>query len=253
MQGSGTERSLVPTDNMSPASPTDLEERAALEEKLYWARMQRQKFLALSAEADKTIWNLAALARNMMQERDEARSQAMALLADLEARNARMTMMTPGRPYSRAARPGAFAAAAAGNSQVVLAPPAFGLSGEPSATTTTTTTTMQGQRPGYYYCAASPSNLGHMSVASSQTQVVDAYSVQASASVHGVASSSQDYFDPDMFLVDVGDSPEGLAPAAAGAAPASNSGACDRLAEQRPLHWKGKSTLIHGAGRGQAP
>jgi len=82
-----------------------------LEEELGWARLEWQKTLDLSAEADDAIWHLASLARRRMQERDEARNQARMLLADLQARNARM-MALPGTSYSRVARPDVFAATA---------------------------------------------------------------------------------------------------------------------------------------------
>ena len=65
-----------------------LQGRGVLEEELSWARLERQKVLALSAEADEAIWHLAALARRTMQERDEARNQARMLLAGFQARNA---------------------------------------------------------------------------------------------------------------------------------------------------------------------
>ncbi|KAL6648953.1 hypothetical protein ACP70R_013177 [Stipagrostis hirtigluma subsp. patula] len=240
MQSSSAERSLAAKDGISsPASPTDLEERAVLQEKLFWARMERQKILAMSAMADEKIWSLTALAQKMMQERDEVRSQASILLADLQARNSQ-TMKLRRRAYSTAARPNVFAAAG-GNSQAVAATP-FRPSGE------MTTTMMQGQyalSTGPGYRAASSSNFGHMNLSSS----MDPYTVQPF--LHGLASSSQDYFDPDMFLVDDADAPpQDLVPATAGFVPRRSSG--DHLFEQKPLHWKGKSPLIHDAGHGQA-
>jgi len=171
-----------------------------LEEELGWARLERQKTLALSAEADDAIWHLASLARRRMQERDEARNQARMLLADLQARNARV-MALPGTSCSRVARPpDAFAATGYEHNQA-LAPTAFRPLGSSS-------TMMQGQRAraGTGYCAASSSGFGHSSIGSS----LDAYAVLPS--LLGFASSSQDHFDPDMFLVDVAESPQDVVP-----------------------------------------
>ncbi|KAJ1297714.1 hypothetical protein BS78_01G397900 [Paspalum vaginatum] len=191
MQNITEEQSLGAEDNVS--SINDAEVRRALEEELGWARLERQKILALSAEADDAIWNLAALARRRMQERDEARNQARMLLADLQARNTQMMMLPGTSSYSRAARPGAFVSA--GYRQA--APTALRPRGN--------TTTMQGQRArtGGGYCVASSSVFcGQMDLASSS---LDAYVVQPS--LHGITSWSQDHFDPDMFLVDVPESP----------------------------------------------
>jgi hypothetical protein len=101
-----------------------LQERAVLEEELYWARLERQKFLSLSAEADETIWNPAALARKTMQERDEATNQTRMILEDVQVRNARMTTMLAGQERSGAARPAGFFPGAGTNSQAL--PPPFG-------------------------------------------------------------------------------------------------------------------------------
>jgi hypothetical protein len=170
-----------------------------LEEELGWARLERQKILALSAEADDAIWHLASLARRRMQERDEARNQARMQLADLQARNARM-MALPGTSCSRVARPDAFAATGYEHNQA-LAPTAF-------RSLRSSSTMMQGQRAraGTGYCAASSSGFGHRSIGSS----LDAYAVLPS--LHGFASSSQNHFDPDMFLVDVAESPQDVVP-----------------------------------------
>jgi len=167
-----------------------------LEEELGWARLERQKTLALSAEADDAIWHLASLARRRMQERDEARNQARMLLADLQARNARM-MALPGTSCSRVARPDAFAATGYKHNQA-LAPEFRPLGG----------TMMQGQRAraGTGYCVASSSCFGNRSIGSS----LDAYAILPS--LIGFASSRQDLFDPDMFLVDVVESPQDVVP-----------------------------------------
>jgi hypothetical protein len=124
-----------------------------LEEELGWARLERQKILALSAEADDAIWHLASRG----QERDEARNQARMLLADLQARNARM-MALPGTSCSTVARPDAFAATGYKHNQA-LAPESCPLGG----------TAMQGQRAraGTGYCVASPSGFGNRSIGSS--------------------------------------------------------------------------------------
>jgi hypothetical protein len=169
-----------------------LQERAALAEELYWARLERQKFLSLSAEADETICNLAALARKTMQERDEARNQTRMILEDVQARNARMTTMLAGQERSGAARPDVFPGAGT-NSQAL--PPPFGPLRE---------MTMQGQH--YHiatgYCVASSSNSGQWSRPST-----DAYTVRPP--LHGLVTSSiQEHFDPDTFLVDAAESPQ---------------------------------------------
>ncbi|KAG0551660.1 hypothetical protein BDA96_01G442100 [Sorghum bicolor] len=199
MQENTEEQGLVREDNVSSISHA--EERRVLEEELGWARLERQKILALSAEADDAIWHLASLARRRMQERDEARNQARMLLADLQARNARMLAALPGTPCSRVARPDAFAATGYRHNQA-LPPELRPLGG----------TMVQGQRAraGTGYCAAAPSSgFGHRRniIGSS----LDAYAVQPS--LHdGFASTSQDHFDPDMFLVDVAESPQDVVP-----------------------------------------
>ncbi|TVU47517.1 hypothetical protein EJB05_07121 [Eragrostis curvula] len=187
-------------------------ERAVLEEQLYWARLERQKFVAMSAEADETIWNLAALARRTMQERDEARNQARMILAGVHARNGWMTML-PGRAHSEAAMPGVISGAGA-DSQA-LAPPPFRPLGDMA---------MQGQhaQTGTGYCVASSSNSGHRNQ-------VDAYTVLPS--LHGLASSTQEHFDPDMFLVEGPEMLQDSVPKMAGSSGlGKNSGASDRLA-----------------------
>ncbi|RLN39073.1 hypothetical protein C2845_PM01G11010 [Panicum miliaceum] len=216
--------------------------RGVLEEELSWARLERQKVLALSAEADQAIWHLTALARRTMQERDEARM----LLADFQARNAQTMMMLPGTSCSRSrvAGPGAFAATGYSQSQA-LAPAAFGPPGNAAT---------QGHcaRAGAGCCVASSSGFGHTSVASP----LDAYA--AHPALHGFASSSQDHFDPDMFLVDVAESPQDAVPADAGSSQERSSGAYGQIAEQKPLQWEGKSAaqdavLRGAAGHGHAP
>ncbi|PVH32872.1 hypothetical protein PAHAL_9G510700 [Panicum hallii] len=246
MQKSGEEQSLVSQDN--GLSIRDTEGRGVLEEELSWARLERQKVLALSAEADEAIWHLAALARRTMQERDEARNQARMLLAGLQARNAQTMTMLPRTPCSgsRVAGPGAFAATGYSQSQA-LAPAAFGPPGNAA---------MQGQgqyaRAGAGCCVASSSGFGHTRLASP----LDAYA--AHPALNGFASSSQDHFDPDMFLVDVAESPQDAVPAAAGSSQERSSGAYGQIAEQKPLQWKGKSAaqdavLRGAAGHGHAP
>jgi hypothetical protein len=133
-----------------------------------------------------------------MQERDEARNQARMLLADLQARNARM-MALPRTSCSRVARPDAFAATGYEHNQA-LAPTAFRPLGSSS-------TMMQGQRARARigYCVASSSGFGHRSCSS-----LDAYAVLPS--LLGFASSSQDHFDPDMFLVNVAEPPQDVVP-----------------------------------------
>ncbi|KAG2541674.1 hypothetical protein PVAP13_9NG694400 [Panicum virgatum] len=246
MQNRGEEQSLVSQDN--GLSISDTEGRGVLEEELSWARLERQKVLALSAEADEAIWHLAALARRTMQERDEARNQARMLLAGFQARNAQ-TMMLPVTSCSRSrvAGPGAFAATGYGQSQA-LAPAAFGPPGNAA---------MQGHyaRAGAGCCVASSSTgFGHTSLASP----LDAYA--AHPALHGFASSSQDHFDPDMFLVDAAELPQDAVPAAAGSSQERGSGAYGQIAEPKPLQWKGKSAgqdavlRVRGAaGHGHAP
>jgi hypothetical protein len=221
------------------------QERRVLEEELGWARLERQKVLWNLA-----IWNLAALARRRiprrtMQERDEARNQARMLLADVQARNAQVTMLT-GASCSGAARPDAFAFAAGRSQSQALAPAAA------------FTAAVQGQHAwtgAAGWGVASSSGFGHANLASS----LDAYAVQPS-SLHGLASSSQDHFDPDMFLVDIAESPQDVVlDTAAGSSQGQSSGAYRQMAEQmqRPLQWKGKSAqpaVIRGsAGHGHAP
>ncbi|CAL4930429.1 unnamed protein product [Urochloa decumbens] len=235
MQNSGEEQRFVGQHNVSSTSVT--EGRSVLEEELSWARLERQKVLALSAEADEAIWNLAALARRAMQERDEAMNQARILLADLHARNAQMMTMLPGTSRSRIARPDAFAATA------------FRPLGNAA---------MQGQyarTEAAGYSVASASGFRHVNVASS----LDAFTVQPS--LHGFASSSQDHFDPDMFLVDVAESQQDAVPDSAGSSHSQgrSSGAYGQIPEQmqKPLQWKGKSAqaavLRGAAGHGHAP
>ncbi|OEL12838.1 hypothetical protein BAE44_0026140 [Dichanthelium oligosanthes] len=178
-----------------------------------------------------------------MQERDEARNQARMLLADFQARNAQM-MMLPGTSCSRVARPEA--AFTAGDYSHALAPPTgFRPLGN---------TAMQGQyaRIGTGHCVASSSGgFGRVNLASS----LDAYAVQPS--LHGFASSSQDHFDPDMFLVDVEESPQDVVLATAGSSQERSSGTYGQIAEQEPLQWKGKSAqaaVFRGtAAHGHAP
>jgi hypothetical protein len=209
-----------------------MQERAILEEHLYWARIERQKLLTLSAEADETIWNLTAHARRTMQERDEARNQARIILANVQARNAQR-MMLPGRAHSLvAARSGAGLFDATGNSQA-LAP----------ATTpfwpSRETTMMPIQHAGN--SIASSSNFGHMNLASSMGAYFD------QPPLHGFTALVQEPFDPDMFLVDAVESPQDAVPATAGLD--KNSGAYEHLAQQ----WKGKSVMRHAADHAQAP
>lgn len=220
-----------------------------MEEELSWARLERQKVLALSAEADEAIWSLAALARRTMQERDEARNQARMLLSDLHARNSQMMMHPPGTSRPRITRPDAFAATGYSYSQAL--PPTAGL--RPLG--------RMAMPQGHYartigtgHCVASSSGLGHTSLLASSS--LDAQAIQPS--LHGFASSSQDHFDPDMFLVDVAESPQGVVSVTAGCS--SNGGSSGtfvgQVAEQKPLQRRGKSaqaTVLRGtAGHGHA-
>lgn len=136
-----------------------------------------------------------------MQERDEARNQARMLLADLQARNARMKAAVPGASCSRVARPDAFAVTGYEHSQAqALAPAAFGPRGQRARAGTG------------YYCVASSSGFGHRSIDSS----LDTCAVQPQDAVQllgfASSSSSQEHFDPDMFLVDVAESPQDVVP-----------------------------------------
>jgi hypothetical protein len=132
-----------------------------------------------------------------MQERDEARNQARMLLADLQARNARMKAAVPGASCSRVARPDAFAVTGYEHSQAqALAPAAFGPRGQRARAGTG------------YYCVASSSGFGHRSIDSS----LDTCAVQPSLLGFASSSSSQEHFDPDMFLVDVAESPQDVVP-----------------------------------------
>ncbi|CAL4913851.1 unnamed protein product [Urochloa decumbens] len=247
MQNSGEEQSFVGQHNVSSTSVT--EGRSVLEEELSWARLERQKVLALSAEADEAIWNLAALARRAVQERDEAMNQARILFADLQARNAQTMTMLPGTSRSRvSSRPVAFPAAGYSHSQALAPAAAFRPLGNAA---------MRGQyaRTGAGYSVASASSFRHVNVASS----LDAFTVQPS--LHGFASSSQDHFDPDMFLVDVAESQQDAVPDNAGSSHSQgrSSGAYGQIPEQmqKPLQWKGKSAqaavLRGAAGHGHAP
>lgn len=158
-----------------------------------------------------------------MQERDEARNQARMLLADLQARNARMKAVVPGASCSRVARPDAFAATGYEHIQAqALAPAAFG----PRARAGTG-----------YYCVASSSGFGHRSIDSS----LDTCAVQPSLLGFASSSSSQEHFDPDMFLVDVAESPQDVVPVPAtadssqGRSSGSGSGTYGHsLASKRP-------------------
>ncbi|GJN17118.1 hypothetical protein PR202_gb04161 [Eleusine coracana subsp. coracana] len=233
MQNYRPEERLVGRDGNS--SRDDPKERAALEEHLYWARMERQKFRALSAEADEAIWNLAALARRTMQERDEARNQARMILANFQARNAQMMML----PRSiAAARSGLFHAT--GTSQA-FAPPTTTF--RPSREMMV----MQGQhaRTGTGYSIASSS---HTNLASSMDAYFDLPPLRSFTSL------VQEPFDPDMFLVDAVESSQDAVSAATGSSGLDkNSGAYEHLPQQKKLPWKGKSVLRHVADHGQAP
>nr|CAB3496316.1 unnamed protein product [Digitaria exilis] len=228
MQSSGKGQGFVGQDHV--LSTSDTEGRRVLEEELSWARLERQRVLTLSAEADEAIWSLAELARRTMQERDEARNQARMLLSELHARNAQM-MMLPVTPSPRVpiVRPDAFAAT--GYSPLCR----MAMQGQHYAQTTGTAG----------HCVASSSGFGHMSLASS--------------SLHGFASSSQeDHFDPDMFLVDVDESPQHVVSATAGSSNGGSSGTNGQVAEheQKPFQLRGKSAqaaVLRGtAGHGHA-
>uniref|UniRef100_A0A8I6Y7Y7 Uncharacterized protein n=1 Tax=Hordeum vulgare subsp. vulgare TaxID=112509 RepID=A0A8I6Y7Y7_HORVV len=184
MGNSGAEQSLVGKGKSAPLAAQDEEERSALEEKLYCTRLELHKTRAVSADADETICRLAAAARRMAQERDEAWNQRNALLAELHARrNAQMMMaLAAGPPRSFAGYSGraAFFAPAA-------AAPPFGRMPTPMQQ-------MYARAAGASYCFAS-------STSSSSAAAGNGLFF------HSFASSSQDQFDPDMFLVDPAESP----------------------------------------------
>ncbi|KAM3314113.1 hypothetical protein ACQJBY_033148 [Aegilops geniculata] len=184
MGNSGVEQSLAGKGKSAPLAGQDEEERSALEEKLYCTRLELHKTRAVSADADETICRLAAAARRMAQERDEAWNQRNALLAELHARrNAQMMMaLAAGPPRSFAGyngRAAFFAPAAA------AAP--FGRMPTPMQQ-------MYARAAGASYCFASSSS---SSAAAAGNGLF----------FHSLASSSQDQFDPDMFLVDPAESP----------------------------------------------
>ncbi|XBH56802.1 hypothetical protein VPH35_078540 [Triticum aestivum] len=218
MGNSGVEQSLAGKGKSAPLAAQDEEERSALEEKLYCTRLELHKTRAVSADADETICRLAAAARRMAQERDEAWNQRNALLADLHARrNAQMMMaLAAGPPRSFAGyngRAAFFAPAAA------AAP--FGRMPTPMQQ-------MYARAAGASYCFASSS----------------AAPAGNGLFFHSLASSSQDQFDPDMFLVDPAESPADSVSATTGsAAPdlqvAKSSGSeLDLVAEQMLLTRK---------------
>ncbi|KAF7042131.1 hypothetical protein CFC21_051813 [Triticum aestivum] len=214
MGNSGVEQSLAGKGKSAPLAGQDEEERSALEEKLYCTRLELHKTRAVSADADETICRLAAAARRMAQERDEAWNQRNALLAELHARrNAQMMMALaagPPRPFAGYnGRPAFFAPAAA-----AAAP--FGRMPTPMQQ-------MYARAAGASYCFASSSA---------------AAAAGNGLFFHSLASSSQDQFDPDMFLVDPAESPADSVSATTGsAAPdlqvAKSSGSeLDLVAEQ---------------------
>ncbi|KAM0887607.1 hypothetical protein ACQ4PT_028905 [Festuca glaucescens] len=70
-----------------------MQDPSVLQERLYCTRLELQKTLALSADADETICRLAAVARRVKQERDEAYVKRNSLMAELQARRNAQVMM----------------------------------------------------------------------------------------------------------------------------------------------------------------
>jgi hypothetical protein len=217
------------------------QERRVLEEELGWARLERQKVLWNLA-----IWNLAALARRRIPRRT-MQNDARKGRGEEPGEDAARRRAGKERPGDDAYRSRTARCVPAGRSQSQTLAPAAAF-----------TAAMQGQhaRTGAAgWGVASSSGFGHANLASS----LDAYTVQPST-LHGLASSSQDHFDPDMFLVDIAESPQDVVlDTAAGSSQGQSSGAYRQMAEQmqRPLQWKGKSAqpaVIRGsAGHGHAP
>ncbi|XP_040378755.1 uncharacterized protein LOC107303900 [Oryza brachyantha] len=208
------EQSLV--DDKTFASPTDLEERKCLEEKIYWTRLELQRTRSLSADADETICKLTAAARRAMQERDELRNQGEILLAELQARRKAHTMLA-GRDLFKSAPPDAFGVHS--YSRALLPGRCKPFAGM-----------LQGRDADAgcsYRFAAASSGFGHKIAAA------------VPSSLHDLACSTQeDSFDPDMFLVDPSELPQDFAP---------NTSSSDlgddmwRINEQVNLQTKGKS------------
>uniref|UniRef100_A0ACD5VDG7 Uncharacterized protein n=1 Tax=Avena sativa TaxID=4498 RepID=A0ACD5VDG7_AVESA len=80
----------------APAPPDVDQEKDpnVLKEKLYRTRLELQKMLALSADADEIICRLTAEAHKVKQERDEEYMRHNALQAELQARRNAQVMMT---------------------------------------------------------------------------------------------------------------------------------------------------------------
>ncbi|KQK22293.1 hypothetical protein BRADI_1g66310v3 [Brachypodium distachyon] len=224
MGSSEAEQSLVDRGHAAPLA-ADLEERSVLEEKLCCTRLELQKTLAVSADADETMWRLAAAARRVAQERDEARNHRNALLAQLQLQAARrnvnagqkMMMAVSGGPgpsaHSRArpiATPNALFGPAAG----------YGRAPFDGLTTVIRAQQQQQQQQQYYaragggyYCFASSSSsssyhggfsgLGYRQGCSLRIGTPAAAAAAGSFHVDLGSSSQQlESFDPDMFLVD---------------------------------------------------
>uniref|UniRef100_A0ACD5W063 Uncharacterized protein n=2 Tax=Avena sativa TaxID=4498 RepID=A0ACD5W063_AVESA len=85
-------------DEAPPApAPPDVDQEKdpkVLQEKLYRTRLELQKMLALSADADEIICRLTAEAHKVKQERDEEYMRHNALQAELQARRNAQVMMT---------------------------------------------------------------------------------------------------------------------------------------------------------------
>ncbi|BAS83559.1 Os03g0279832, partial [Oryza sativa Japonica Group] len=182
-----------------------LQERKCLEEKLYWIRLELQRTIALSADADETICKLSSAARRTMQERDEARSQGKILLAELQARRNAHAMLARRALVSQSASPdaAAFAVHSSCSRALRMGPKPF--AGTP-----------QGQRDAPHTEAGCTYRFagsgGHKNTAASAAAACSTSAVVPSSG-HEFACSSQeeDSFDPDMFLVDPSESPQDFA------------------------------------------
>lgn len=131
----------------APPSDDEEEDRHVLQEKLYCTRLELQKMLALSADADETICRLAAVARRVKQERDEAYVKRNALMAELQARRNAQVMMTALAPGPPAA---AFAASSCYGNRTLVVPVPFGR--------VTTQEQYYARAAGVSYCYASSSS-----------------------------------------------------------------------------------------------
>ncbi|CAM0872565.1 unnamed protein product [Alopecurus aequalis] len=90
MGNSGVDRRLVKEEGKAAGQEED---RSVIKEKLNCTRLELQKTLALSADADDTLCGLGSALRRVAQEREEAFRQRNALLAELQARRNAQAMM----------------------------------------------------------------------------------------------------------------------------------------------------------------